>query len=73
MDAKARGCFYDAKDDKSLAQAVAGAMDVELNQLVALLKSDSPIFRNAKWKVYDTPSFSSLFKHDFKILCWKFF
>ncbi|XP_057492289.1 uncharacterized ATP-dependent helicase C29A10.10c-like isoform X1 [Actinidia eriantha] len=51
VDAMARGCFYDAKDDKNLAQAVAGAMDVEVNQLGALLKSGSPIFRNAKWKV----------------------
>ncbi|XP_057469573.1 uncharacterized protein LOC130758622 isoform X2 [Actinidia eriantha] len=39
VDAKARDCFYEAKDDKNLAQAVASALDVELNQLAASLKS----------------------------------
>ncbi|KAE9466280.1 hypothetical protein C3L33_01804, partial [Rhododendron williamsianum] len=37
VDAKARSCFYDATEDKNLAQAVAGAL-VELNQLDALLQ-----------------------------------
>ncbi|KAF5951055.1 hypothetical protein HYC85_013048 [Camellia sinensis] len=37
VGAKARGCFYDANDDKNLAQAVEGAL-VELNQLNILLK-----------------------------------
>ncbi|KAH7852774.1 hypothetical protein Vadar_029088 [Vaccinium darrowii] len=50
IDAKARGCFYDANDDKNLAQAVAGAL-VELNQLNALLTMDSLLFRNTRWKV----------------------
>ncbi|KAF7151329.1 hypothetical protein RHSIM_Rhsim02G0186700 [Rhododendron simsii] len=50
VDAKARDCFYDANDDKNLAQAVAGAL-VELNQLDTLLVTDSPLFRNMRWKV----------------------
>ncbi|KAG5534410.1 hypothetical protein RHGRI_022510 [Rhododendron griersonianum] len=50
VDAKARDCFYDANDDKNLALAVAGAL-VELNQLDTLLITDSPLFRNMRWKV----------------------
>ncbi|KAF7116969.1 hypothetical protein RHSIM_RhsimUnG0008700 [Rhododendron simsii] len=50
VDAKARDCFYDANDDKNLAQAVVGAL-VELNQLDTLLATDSPLFRNMRWKV----------------------
>ena len=50
LEAKARGCFYDAVNDKNLASAVAGAL-VELNQLGVLLKRDSPLFINARWKV----------------------
>ncbi|PSS00256.1 P-loop containing nucleoside triphosphate hydrolase protein [Actinidia chinensis var. chinensis] len=46
VDAKARDCFYEAKDDKNLAQAVASALDVELNQRDALLKS-VPVSRPA--------------------------
>ncbi|XP_058200696.1 probable helicase MAGATAMA 3 [Rhododendron vialii] len=51
VDAKARDCFYDANDDKNLAQAVAGAL-VELNQLDTLLITDSPLFRNMRWKEF---------------------
>ncbi|CAL5371477.1 unnamed protein product [Camellia sinensis] len=50
VDAKARGCFYDANDDKNLAQAVGGAL-VELNQLDTLLKPGSFLFSNTRWKV----------------------
>ncbi|XP_028054794.1 probable helicase MAGATAMA 3 isoform X2 [Camellia sinensis] len=49
VDAKARGCFYDANDDKNLAQAVGGAL-VELNQLDILLKPGSFLFSNTRWK-----------------------
>ncbi|KAG5534409.1 hypothetical protein RHGRI_022509 [Rhododendron griersonianum] len=49
IDAKARSCFYDANDDNNLAQAVAGAL-VEPNQLGALSITDSPQFRNTRWK-----------------------
>ncbi|CAL5383220.1 unnamed protein product [Camellia sinensis] len=47
VDAKARGCFYDANDDKNLAQAVGGAL-VELNQLDILLKPGSFLFSNTR-------------------------
>ncbi|KAI8018684.1 putative helicase MAGATAMA 3 [Camellia lanceoleosa] len=50
VDAKARGCFYDANDDKNLAQAVGGAL-VELNQLDTLLEPGSFLLRNTRWKV----------------------
>ncbi|GMP32344.1 hypothetical protein CsSME_00006141 [Camellia sinensis var. sinensis] len=49
VDAKARGCFYDANDDKNLAQAVGGAL-VELNQLDTLLMPGSFLFSNTRWK-----------------------
>ncbi|KAI7997286.1 Helicase SEN1 [Camellia lanceoleosa] len=50
LDTKARGCFYNANDDNNLAQAVVGAL-VELNQLDTILKIDSPLFSNTRWKV----------------------
>ncbi|KAF7136115.1 hypothetical protein RHSIM_Rhsim08G0022700 [Rhododendron simsii] len=51
VDAKARGCFYDANDDKDLAQAVAGAGAlVELNELDALCITDSQRYPNSRWK-----------------------
>ncbi|XP_058179719.1 helicase sen1-like [Rhododendron vialii] len=50
INAKARSCFYDANDDKNLAQAVACAL-VEPNQLRTLSITDSPRFRNTRWKV----------------------
>ncbi|KAH7851793.1 hypothetical protein Vadar_016547 [Vaccinium darrowii] len=56
VDAKARSCFYDANDDKNLAQAVAGAL-VELNQLDALLITDSLLFCNTRWKVCFSDNF----------------
>ncbi|KAI8540977.1 hypothetical protein RHMOL_Rhmol08G0027200 [Rhododendron molle] len=49
VDAKARGCFYDANDDKNLAQAVAGAL-VELNELDVLRITDSQRYPNTRWK-----------------------
>ncbi|GMP93604.1 hypothetical protein CsSME_00043360 [Camellia sinensis var. sinensis] len=56
VDAKARGCFYDANDDKNLAQAVGGAL-VELNQLDILLKPGSFLFSNTRWKNLLAPKF----------------
>ncbi|KAI7980531.1 Helicase SEN1 [Camellia lanceoleosa] len=50
LDTKAPGCFYNANDDNNLAQAVVGAL-VELNQLDTILKIDSPLFSNTRWKV----------------------
>lgn len=42
-DAKERGCFHNAREDNSLAQAIARA-NIEFNQL------DRPQ-NNSKWKV----------------------
>ncbi|XP_058179714.1 uncharacterized protein LOC131298335 isoform X2 [Rhododendron vialii] len=56
VDAKARSCFYNATEDKNLAQAVAGAL-VELNQLDALLTTDSLLFRNTRWKACFSDNF----------------
>ncbi|KAH7852086.1 hypothetical protein Vadar_020463 [Vaccinium darrowii] len=42
VDAKARSCFYDASDDKNLAQAAEGAL-FELN--------NSRLFPNTRWRV----------------------
>ncbi|KAJ6396572.1 hypothetical protein OIU77_021578 [Salix suchowensis] len=48
-DAKERGCFYNADEDKSLSKAI---MDVflELDQLDDLLNVNFLLFRNARWK-----------------------
>jgi senataxin len=51
LNAKERGCFYEASEDKSLAQAIIAAL-VELGELVILLKNDSLLFKKAKWKVH---------------------
>jgi senataxin len=50
LDAKERGCFYDANEDKSLAGAITAAW-VEFEQLDVLLRNDSILFREARWKV----------------------
>jgi senataxin len=47
LDAKERGCFY---EDKSLAGAITAAL-VEFEQLDILLRNDSILFREARWKV----------------------
>lgn len=49
-DAKVRGCFFNADDDKNLLKVI---MEVkrDLNQLEDLLDADSVLFRNARWKV----------------------
>ncbi|BBN69579.1 P-loop containing nucleoside triphosphate hydrolases superfamily protein [Prunus dulcis] len=49
LDAKKRKCFYNAHEDKDLAQAIAAAL-MELCQLHILLNADSLLFKNAKWK-----------------------
>ncbi len=51
LDAKKRGCFYEANEDKRLAQAISDAL-VELEQLDILLNNDSLLFKEAKWKVH---------------------
>ncbi|KAF8407481.1 hypothetical protein HHK36_006615 [Tetracentron sinense] len=57
IDAKDRGCFYNADEDRSLAEAIIDSL-VELNQIYDLFKIDSLLFRCARWKV----SFSDDFK-----------
>lgn len=49
-DAENRGCVYNARDNKHLAQAMVHAL-VELADFGSLLKSDSILFKEAKWKV----------------------
>ncbi|KAG5534407.1 hypothetical protein RHGRI_022507 [Rhododendron griersonianum] len=56
IDAQARSCFFNANDDKNLVQAVAGAL-VELNQLDALLTTDSLLFCNTRWKACFSDNF----------------
>ncbi|XP_059452744.1 uncharacterized protein LOC132183340 isoform X2 [Corylus avellana] len=58
IDAKERGCFYDANEDKNLAGAITASL-VEFEQLDILLRNDSILFREARWKVY--------FNNNFKI------
>ena len=50
LDAKVRQCFFNADDDKDL-QSVIMEVKKELNQLGDMLKADSMLFRNARWKV----------------------
>ena len=52
-DAKERGCFHDAAEDKNLARAITVAL-VELKEVSVLLNLDSLLFREARWKVYTT-------------------
>ncbi|KAK8669288.1 hypothetical protein V6N13_106723 [Hibiscus sabdariffa] len=49
-DAKRRGCFFNADEDKHLAEAVVTAL-IELEQFNTLLTTDSPLFKHARWRV----------------------
>ncbi|XP_059643475.1 helicase SEN1-like [Cornus florida] len=49
-NAKNRGCFFNANEEKNLAQAITTSL-IELNQLDTLLKMNSLLFREARWKV----------------------
>ncbi|KAF8407485.1 hypothetical protein HHK36_006619 [Tetracentron sinense] len=44
LDAKDRGCVYNAEEDRSLAEAIIDSL-VELDQLYDLLRTDSLLFR----------------------------
>ncbi|CAN1305943.1 Probable helicase MAGATAMA 3, partial [Linum perenne] len=59
-DAKARNCFFNIDEDKSLGKAV---LDVkkQYDQLEDLIAGDSVLFRNAKWKIL----FNDYFKASF--------
>ncbi|KAF8398737.1 hypothetical protein HHK36_014595 [Tetracentron sinense] len=56
INAKDRGCFYIADEDKSLVDAILAAL-VEHGQLYDFLNMDSLVFRNARWKVYFSDDF----------------
>ncbi|XP_008222458.2 PREDICTED: helicase SEN1-like [Prunus mume] len=58
LDAKKRKCFYNADEEKNLAQAIAVAL-MELGQVHIPLNSDSLLFKNAKWKVCFTNEFQN--------------
>ncbi|TYK30411.1 uncharacterized protein E5676_scaffold349G00130 [Cucumis melo var. makuwa] len=60
-DAKDRGCFFDADDDENLAKAIVDVKK-EFNQLDDLLRGDSILFRNARWKVLFSDRFLKSFK-----------
>ncbi|KAI3768471.1 hypothetical protein L2E82_19173 [Cichorium intybus] len=55
-DAEDRGCVYSASENKNLAQAMVQSM-IELAQFGPLLKTDSILFKEAKWKVNFTNIF----------------
>ncbi|KAL3527376.1 hypothetical protein ACH5RR_012032 [Cinchona calisaya] len=57
LDAKSRGCFYNAKDDKNLVQAISSAL-IELGQSDNLLNTDSVLFKTARGKVCLSDEFS---------------
>ncbi|XP_034197097.1 helicase SEN1-like [Prunus dulcis] len=58
LDAKKRKCFYNADEEKNLAQAIEVAL-MELGQVHIPLNSDSLLFKNAKWKVCFTNEFQN--------------
>lgn len=56
LDAKRRGCFYNAYDNMSLALAISNAL-IELGHLNSLFDMNSVLFITSKWKVLAiTPS-----------------
>ncbi|XP_029129258.1 uncharacterized ATP-dependent helicase C29A10.10c [Cajanus cajan] len=50
IDAKKRGCFYNAQEDKSLAKALLYSL-IELNEVNDLQNVHSSLFSDAIWKV----------------------
>ncbi|KAL3525107.1 hypothetical protein ACH5RR_013479 [Cinchona calisaya] len=57
LDTKARGCFYDARDDKNLVQAISSAL-FELGKFDNLSSNDPELFKTAIWKVCFSDEFS---------------
>ncbi|CAK7338819.1 unnamed protein product [Dovyalis caffra] len=49
IDAKTRGCFYNADEDESLAQAIVAAL-MEVDKPDQFPNVDSVLFENARWK-----------------------
>ncbi|OIV95691.1 hypothetical protein TanjilG_01485 [Lupinus angustifolius] len=56
LDAKARGCYHNANENERLSRSITTSM-IELDQVVHLLNTNSPLFRKARWKVYFNPGF----------------
>ncbi|KAL8046966.1 hypothetical protein ABFX02_08G208000 [Erythranthe guttata] len=50
LDAKKRGCYYNAYDDKNLSLAISNAL-IQLNELNSLFGMDSILFKESNWKV----------------------
>ncbi|XP_047335728.1 uncharacterized protein LOC124939285 [Impatiens glandulifera] len=50
VDAKERGCYFNALDDDNLSKVIQSSL-IDFDNLNLLLKSDSPLFKNSKWKV----------------------
>ncbi|KAI3870922.1 hypothetical protein MKX03_025110, partial [Papaver bracteatum] len=50
LNAKARGCYYNATEDYRLSKAIANAL-AELNQLDDLINMNSLLLKGAWWKV----------------------
>ncbi|KAG9140473.1 hypothetical protein Leryth_016197 [Lithospermum erythrorhizon] len=50
MDAKSQGYFHCISEDEKLNEAISEAA-LELGQLDTLLRTDSALFKLAKWKV----------------------
>ncbi|KAK9074849.1 hypothetical protein SSX86_003168 [Deinandra increscens subsp. villosa] len=55
-DAENRGCVFDAHEDLNLAQVMVNAT-LEFASFVSLLKTESILFKDAKWKVNFTGVF----------------
>ncbi|KAL8472338.1 hypothetical protein ACS0TY_029523 [Phlomoides rotata] len=55
-NAKKRGCYYNAYEDKDLSLAIGNCI-IEFGQLSSLLTPDSILFKVAKWKVGFCPKF----------------
>ena len=51
LDAKVRGCYFNAEEDTHLAEAIISAV-IEIGQFNRLLDSNSILFNRAKWKVF---------------------
>ncbi|KAJ0433421.1 putative TPR and ankyrin repeat-containing protein [Helianthus annuus] len=56
LEAKARGCFFQADENKDLAKVIV-EVKKDLHQLDKLLSGESTLFQNTTWKVL----FSSMF------------
>ncbi|XXG71977.1 hypothetical protein AAC387_Pa07g1182 [Persea americana] len=56
LDAKSRGCYFNAEEDTHLAEAIISAV-IEIGQFNHLLDSNSILFNRAKWKVEFSDNF----------------